>query len=106
MLVAFLSGNAAVGRADDRTKWWFDTDIQERLRLTPQQVQALDEIYTEAEGKGHTQMLWRMYQTLTHAAAAAVRAAAAGASCGYVAAPYANAPSVSNRPFSTAAVSS
>ena len=65
MLVAFLSGNAAVGRANDRTKWWLDADIQERLRLTPQQVQALDDIFTEAGGQGHTLMLWRMYQTLT-----------------------------------------
>ena len=65
MLVAFLSGNAAVGQADDRTRWWLDADIQERLRLTPQQVQALDDIFTEAGGQGHTQMLWRMYQTLT-----------------------------------------
>ena len=67
MLVAFLSGNAAVGEAGDRTRWWHDTDIQERLRLTPQQVQALDEIFAEAGGKGHTLMLWRMYQTLTPA---------------------------------------
>jgi hypothetical protein len=67
MLVAFLSGNAAVGDADEHTKWWLDPGIQERLRLTPQQVQALDEIFTEADGKGHTLMLWRMYQTLTQA---------------------------------------
>ena len=65
MLVAFLSGNAAVGRADDGAKWWLDVDGQERLRLTPQQVQALDDIYRESDGKGHTLMLWRMYQTLT-----------------------------------------
>ena len=65
MLVAFLSGHAAVGAADDRRRWWHDTDIQERLCLTPHQVQALDGIFTEAEGKGHTLMLWRMYQTLT-----------------------------------------
>jgi hypothetical protein len=65
MLVAFLSGNAAVGRADDGSKWWLDVDVQERLRLTPQQVQALDDIYREADGKGHTLMLWRMYQTLS-----------------------------------------
>jgi hypothetical protein len=65
MLVAFLSGNAAVGRRDDDAKWWLDSEIQGRLHLTPQQVQALDEIYTEAGGKGHTLMLWRMYQTLT-----------------------------------------
>ena len=64
MLVAFLSGNAAVGDAGGRT-WWHDADIQERLRLTPQQVQALDDIFAQADGKGHTQMLWRMYQTLT-----------------------------------------
>ena len=65
MLVAFLSGHAAVGRAHDDQKWWLDTDIQERLRLTPQQVQALDDIFRESDGKGHTLMLWRMYQTLT-----------------------------------------
>ena len=65
MLVAFLSGNAAVGDAGGQTQWWHDTDIQERLRLTPQQVQALDDIFAEAEGKGHTLMLWRRYQTLT-----------------------------------------
>jgi len=65
MLVAFLSGHAAVGDADDRSQWWHDTDIQERLCLTPQQEQALDDIFTDAEGKGHTLMLWRMYQTLT-----------------------------------------
>jgi len=65
MLVAFLSGNAAVGRADDGAKWWLDGDVQECLRLTPQQVQALDDIYREADGKGHTLMLWRMYQTLS-----------------------------------------
>lgn len=64
-LVAFLSGNAAVGRADDGAKWWLDADVQERLHLTPQQVQALDDIYRESDGKGHTLMLWRMYQTLT-----------------------------------------
>jgi Spy/CpxP family protein refolding chaperone len=67
MLVAFLSGNAAVGRRDDDSKWWLDSEIQARLHLTPQQVQALDAIYTEADGKGHTLMLWRMYQTLTPA---------------------------------------
>ena len=65
ILVAFLSGNAAVGRANESSKWWLDPDIQERLHLTPQQVQALDDIYREADGKGHTLMLWRMYQTLT-----------------------------------------
>jgi Spy/CpxP family protein refolding chaperone len=65
MLVAFLSGNAAVGRRDDDAKWWLDSEIQGRLHLTPQQVQALDAIYTEADGKAHTLMLWRMYQTLT-----------------------------------------
>jgi hypothetical protein len=65
MLVAFLSGNAAPGRVDDDAKWWLDSDIQARLHLTPQQVQALDEIHAEAGGKGHTLMLWRMYQTLT-----------------------------------------
>jgi len=65
MLVAFLSGNAAVDPADEKSKWWLDSGIQERLLLTPQQVQALDDIYTEADGKGHTLMLWRMYQTLT-----------------------------------------
>lgn len=65
MLVAFLSGHAAVGDAGDRTTWWHDADIRARLHLTPQQVQALDDIFTEAEGKGHTLMLWRMYQTLT-----------------------------------------
>jgi hypothetical protein len=65
VLVAFLSGNAAVGRAEERSKWWFDSEVQERLRLTPQQVQALDDIYRESDGKAHTLMLWRMYQTLT-----------------------------------------
>jgi hypothetical protein len=65
VLVAFLSGNAAVRRASDDREWWFDTGVQERLRLTPQQVQALDDIYRESDGKGHTLMLWRMYQTLT-----------------------------------------
>lgn len=65
MLVAFLSGHAAVGHADEQSKWWLDSGIQERLLLTSQQVQALDEIFTEADGKGHTLMLWRMYQTLT-----------------------------------------
>lgn len=65
MLVAFLSGHAAVGRPSDDQKWWLDTDIQERLRLTPQQVQALDDIFRESDGKRHTLMLWRMYQTLT-----------------------------------------
>ena len=65
MLVAFLSGNAAVGDASDRVRWWHDGEIQERLRLTPQQVQALDDIFVQADGKGHTLMLWRMYQTLT-----------------------------------------
>jgi hypothetical protein len=65
MLVAFLSGHAAVGRSSDDQKWWLDTDIQERLRLTPQQVQALDDIFRESDGKRHTLMLWRMYQTLT-----------------------------------------
>ena len=64
-LVAFLSGNAAVDRADGGAKWWLDGDVQERLRLTPQQVQALDDIFRESDGKRHTQMLWRMYQTLT-----------------------------------------
>ena len=65
LLVAFLSGNAAVGDASDRVRWWHDGEIQERLRLTPQQVQALDDIFVQADGKGHTLMLWRMYQTLT-----------------------------------------
>ena len=65
MLVAFLSGNAAVGHAGDRTRWWHDRNIQERLHLSSQQVQALDEIFVQADGKGHTLMLWRMYQTLT-----------------------------------------
>jgi hypothetical protein len=65
MLVAFLSGHAAVGRSNDDEKWWFDADVQERLRLTPQQVQALDDIFRESDGKRHTQMLWHMYQTLT-----------------------------------------
>jgi len=65
MLVAFLSGNAAVGQAEERAQWWLDTEIQERLLLTPEQVQALADIFREAEGKGHTLMLWRMYQTLT-----------------------------------------
>ena len=65
LLVAFLSGNAAVGDAGDRVRWWHDGEIQERLRLTPQQVQALDDIFAQAGGKGHTLMLWRMYQTLT-----------------------------------------
>ena len=64
-LVAFLSGNAAVGHADDGAKWWLDGDVQERLLLTPQQVQALDDIFRESDGTRHTQMLWRMYQTLT-----------------------------------------
>ena len=64
MLVAFLSGNAAVGDAD-RSTWWLDPDIQQRLHLTPQQVQALDDIFRQAGGKGHTLMLWQMYQTLT-----------------------------------------
>ena len=67
MLVAFLSGNAAVGEP---------AIIEVVVRSGrsgapapyPQQVQALDEIYTQAEGKNHTLMLWRMYQTL-HAAA-------------------------------------
>ena len=63
-LVAFLSGNAAVDRADGGAKWWLDGDVQERLRLTPQQVQALDDIFTEAGGREPTLMLWRMYQTL------------------------------------------
>ena len=66
VLVAFLSGNAAVGDAGKPMKWWLDPDIQERLRLSLQQVQALDDIFVEAEGKGHTLMLWRMYQTLTY----------------------------------------
>jgi Spy/CpxP family protein refolding chaperone len=65
MLVAFLSGNAAVGQAEERAQWWLDAEIQERLLLTPEQVQALADIFREADGKGHTQMLWRMYQTLT-----------------------------------------
>jgi len=65
MLVAFLSGNAAVGPAGESSKWWLDAGVQGRLHLTPQQVQALDDIFTDAEGKGHTLMLWRMYQTLT-----------------------------------------
>jgi Spy/CpxP family protein refolding chaperone len=65
MLVAFLSGNAAVGQAEERSQWWLDGEIQQRLDLTPQQVQALAEIFREADGKGHTLMLWRMYQTLT-----------------------------------------
>ena len=65
MLVAFLSGNAEVGDAGDRAKWWLDVDVQERLRLTPQQVQALGDIYRDAGGKSHTLMLWRMYQTLS-----------------------------------------
>jgi hypothetical protein len=65
MLVAFLSGNAAVADADDRSKWWLDADIQKRLGLIPEQVQALDDIVNQAGGKGHTLMLWRMYQTLT-----------------------------------------
>lgn len=65
MLVAFLSGNAAVGQAEERTQWWLDADIRERLLLTEEQVQALAEIFREADGKGHTLMLWRMYQTLS-----------------------------------------
>ena len=65
MLVAFLSGNAAVAQAAERSRWWLDADVQEQLHLTPEQVQALDDIFTEADGKGHTLMLWRMYQTLT-----------------------------------------
>ena len=65
MLVAFLSGNAAVGQAKERAQWWLDAEIQERLHLPPEQVQALADIFGEAEGKGHTLMLWRMYQTLT-----------------------------------------
>ena len=66
-LLAFLSGNAAVADAGDRTRWWHDANTQERLRLTPQQVQALDDIFAQADGRGHTLMLWRMYQTLTAA---------------------------------------
>ena len=65
VLVAFLSGNAAVARAGDRAKWWLDTAVQERLHLTAQQVQALGDIFREADGQRHTLMLWRMYQTLT-----------------------------------------
>jgi hypothetical protein len=65
MLVAFLSGNAAVSAADDRSKWWLDPGIRDRLCLTSQQVQALDDIFAEAGGTSHTLMLWRMYQTLT-----------------------------------------
>ena len=65
VLVAFLSGNAAVGRSSDDHKWWLDADIQERLRLTPQQVQALDDLFRESDGHRHTLTLWRMYQTLT-----------------------------------------
>jgi hypothetical protein len=66
VLVAFLSGNTAVGDAGKPMKWWLDANIQERLRLSLQQVQALDDIFVEAAGKGHTLMLWRMYQTLTY----------------------------------------
>ena len=65
MLVAFLSGNAAVGQAEERAQWWLDAEIQQRLLLTPEQVKALADIFRDAEGKGHTLMLWRMYQTLT-----------------------------------------
>ena len=64
MLVAFLSGNAAVGPAGESSKWWLDAGVQGRLHLTPQQVQALDDIFTEAGGREPTLMLWRMYQTL------------------------------------------
>lgn len=67
MLVAFLSGNAAVGQAEERAQWWLDAEIQEQLLLTPEQVQALADIFRDADGKGHTLMLWRMYQTLTPA---------------------------------------
>lgn len=65
MLVAFLSGHAAVGDAGEPTKWWLDPDVRESLGLAPQQVQALDDIFVQADGKSHTLMLWRMYQTLT-----------------------------------------
>ena len=64
LLVAFLNGTAAVG-AHPRTKWWRDAEVQARLELTADQVQALEQISAQAAGEGLTQMLWRMYQTLS-----------------------------------------
>ena len=63
-LVAFLNGTAVVGR-HGRTKWWLDADVQHRLQLTADQVEALDQIYNQGAGPDLTQMLWRMYQTLS-----------------------------------------
>jgi hypothetical protein len=63
-LVAFLSGTASVGPRS-QTRWWLDAEVQHRLQLTADQVEALDQIYTEASGPDLTQMLWRMYQTLS-----------------------------------------
>jgi len=40
-------------------------DVVERLHLLGGKAQALDDIFVQADGKGHTLMLWRMYQTLT-----------------------------------------
>jgi hypothetical protein len=67
MLVAFLSGNAAVADADDRSRWWHDPDVRARLHLAPEQVDALDEIFREAQGRNDTLTQWRMYQTLNTA---------------------------------------
>ena len=40
LLVAFLNGTAAVG-PHPHTKWWLDAEVQARLDLTADQVQAL-----------------------------------------------------------------
>ena len=66
LLVAFLNGTAAVGPRP-HTKWWLDAEVQARLDLTADQVQALEEISGQAAGQDLTQMLWRMYQTLSPA---------------------------------------
>jgi hypothetical protein len=63
MLVAFLSGNAAIA-GDERMAWWRDASVQGRLGLTSEQVEQLDEIQLQSPGSDRTQVLWQMYQTL------------------------------------------
>ena len=64
LLVAFLNGSAGVGPGAP-TKWWLDSKVQDRLKLTADQVRTLDETYDRVTAADLTQTLWRMYQTLS-----------------------------------------
>ncbi len=64
LLVAFLNGTAAVGPGAP-ARWWLDAKVQDRLKLTEEQIRTLDDTYDQASSTDLTQTLWRLYQTLS-----------------------------------------